>query len=207
MLFHSAGFSHGVLAHRGCRNMRGPRWYRNTFGGQSSDNTITGRQTGGGPEFRQCCSANKRDGFGEWVDEVASVLIVRGALGQRFYLKLKGGRELQWRVSAEAVDIGRDGQHAERCSPAALRANGASPQWTRVSAKKRNVRACGKTRPNHDEENTPWKDRTRRRKRPSDGWSLKLRAVSSLRSNAGSGQAAHGDWPRCCGKEMNDGAA
>jgi hypothetical protein len=62
---------------------------RNTFGGQSSDNTTYWTADRRRTEFRQAVQRTKEDGSVEWVDEVASVFIVRCDLGQSFTLKMK----------------------------------------------------------------------------------------------------------------------
>src|SRR6266481_5196424 len=62
---------------------------RNTFGGQSSDNTTYWTADRRRTEFRHAVQRTKEDGSVEWVDEVASVFIVRCDLGQSFTLKMK----------------------------------------------------------------------------------------------------------------------
>ena len=62
---------------------------RNTFGGQSSDNTTYWTADRRRTEFRHAVQRTKEDGSVEWVDEVASVFIVRFDLGQSFTLKMK----------------------------------------------------------------------------------------------------------------------
>jgi hypothetical protein len=62
---------------------------RNTFGGQSSDNTTYWMADRRRTEFRHAVQRTKEDGSVEWVDEVASVFIVRCDLGQSFTLKMK----------------------------------------------------------------------------------------------------------------------
>ena len=78
-----------VLATQTAENAGTKVVIRNTFGGQSSDNTTYWTADRRRTEFRHAVQRTKEDGSVEWVDEVASVFIVRCDLGQSFTLKMK----------------------------------------------------------------------------------------------------------------------
>src|SRR5258706_3749180 len=78
-----------VLATQTAENAGTKVVIRNTFGGQSSDNTTYWMADRRRTEFRHAVQRTKEDGSVEWVDEVASVLIVRCDLGQSFTLNMK----------------------------------------------------------------------------------------------------------------------
>src|SRR5260370_14796431 len=61
----------------------------NACGEQSSDNTTCWTADRRRAEFRHAVQRRKDDGSVEWMDEVASVFIVRCDLGQSFTLKMK----------------------------------------------------------------------------------------------------------------------
>src|SRR5258708_31317383 len=78
-----------VLATQTAENAGTKVVIRNTFGGQSSDNTTYWTADRRRTEFRHAVQRTKEDGSVEGVDEVASVFIVRCDLGQSFTLKMK----------------------------------------------------------------------------------------------------------------------
>src|SRR5258706_13161266 len=78
-----------VLATQTAENTGTKVVIRNTFGGQSSDNTTYWTADRRRTEFRHAVQRTKEDGSVERVDEVASVFIVRCDLGQSFTWKMK----------------------------------------------------------------------------------------------------------------------
>src|SRR5258708_9035919 len=94
-----------VLATQTAENTGTKVVIRNTFGGQSSDNTTYWTADRRRTEFRQAVQRTKEDRSVAWVDEVASVFIVRCDLRQSFTLKRK----------AEECSVAE--HHPERMSP------------------------------------------------------------------------------------------